>query len=170
MISASIELRGFKMVEKRFESFAAGAVKVGVKTIYDIVWKWRNLLSTYPPPYEGEPPMEWVSEKQRRFVLWAIRTGKLKVPYHRTGAYGWEWRIKRDNSVMTSDGVAYRLSNKMAYAKFVGGGTVADEQQAPIHRGRWLALLDVLDQFHKEMPETIQSAIAMAARREGLNG
>ena len=169
IVSASVELRGFKMVEKRFESFTAGAVQVGVKTIYDIVWKWRKILATYPPPYAGEPPMEWVSEKQRRFVLWAIRTGKIKVPYHRTGAYGWNWRVRRDKSVTASEGVAYLLSNKMAYARFVGGGIIADEPQAPIHRGRLFALLDVLDQLREELPETVQSAIALAARREGLS-
>ena len=170
IVSASVELRGFKMVEKRFESFTAGAVQVGVKTIYDLVWKWRNILATYPPPYAGEPPMEWVSEKQRRFVLWAIRTGKIKVPYHRTGAYGWNWRVKRDRSVAASEGVVYQLYNTVKYSKFVGGGITEAEPQAPIHRTRWVALLNALDALRQEIPNTIQSEIALTARRTGLSG
>jgi len=165
-----MEFRGYKIVQKRFESFVEGAVQIGAKTVYDIVWAWRGLLSTYPIVYAGDPPFEWASEKQRRYVMWAMRTGVLRVPYHRTGHYGWNWRVRRDKTIKPSDGVGYQVYNAMEYAKFVSGGTdeAEEELQFSIHRGRWLALRDALEGMAEEVHDTIDQNIAESARREGL--
>ena len=176
IVSASMEVRGYQIVAKKFESFVQGAIKLSAKTIYDLVWKWRRVIATYPPPYSGEPPMVWKRDaegysKQRAYVMWAIRKGILQVPYHRTGRYGWNWRVERDRSIATTDGIAYRLYNRgVPYARFVSGGAVIAESQAPIHVGRWIALLDSLEGFQMEVPELIQAQVALAARSEGLNG
>ena len=121
-VSASLEVRG-NIVTTRFEDFTLEPVKIGVKTLYDIAMKWRAELATYPAPYEGDPPFEWSSENQRKYVMWAIRHGVIQVPYHRTGQYGWNWRLVRDRSISASSGVIYRLYSTTQYAQFVSGGS-----------------------------------------------
>lgn len=167
MIQLSAQLRNVELVQKRFEDFSGDVMKVGVKTIYDIVFKGRNELATYPPAYAGDPPHEWASEKQRRYVMWAIKTGRIQVPYKRTGKYGWEWRIQRDRSIPQSDGIAYRLYNKQPYAVWVSGDAEG-EKQARIHQGRWTPFRQRADQIIEKVPATIQQKITEVARRRGF--
>jgi len=171
MISASVEQRGFKIVAKRFEDFAARSVKVGAKTIYDVVWKWRNIIATYPPPYAGDPPFQWASEAQRKYVMWALKQKLIQIPYQRTGAYGWNWRVQRDQSINANEGIGYRLYNTaVPYAKHVAGGPEGDPEQFYLHQGRWTEFQDALANLREALPATIESNIRAEARRAGLNG
>ena len=180
-VSAYIEARGFRLVRKGLEDFTSDIPKVGGKTIYDIVFGWRNYLASQPEPHaEGEPYQTFTSAKQRAYVMRAIRTGELGFPYRRTGRYEWNWRIDRDRSILASDGVGYILYNNVEdmpsyssdearhYAMYVGGGVLAEELQAPIHMGRWNTVFDALEGMQRDISEDIEVAISTSARKAGM--
>jgi hypothetical protein len=167
-VTLSTEIRA-ELVQKRFENFTTEIPKVGIKSIYDIIFKARNKLATYPPHYAGNPPHVWVSEKQRRYVMAMIRAGKITIPYHRTGHYGWNWRIKRDRLMLETEGISYMLYNTMPYARWVSGGAEG-EKQARIHQTRWQVFRKTADQVMEDVPKMINENVALAARRSGFNG
>lgn len=54
----------------------------------------------------------WASDKQRRFVMARIRSGEIKVPYHRTQTLSKGWRTY-------GSGKNQIVANEVAYAPFV---------------------------------------------------
>lgn len=101
-------------------------------------------LQKYPTP--SRKKMEWVSEKQRRFVIAAIKTGDIQVPYSRTGATGSSY-VK----VPTSDGVTVRSG--LPSAAYTRGST--DGPAAPYHRGTWPS--------HEEVAENLEADAVLTA-------
>lgn len=98
-------------------------------------------------PSQSGKKMQWASDKQRRFVMAAIRRGDIQVPYRRTGDYG--------NSFMkqpTSDGVA--LVSNLSYAPFVRG-----PGQAEYHRGTWDTLEELADGLEADAALTATGVI-----------
>lgn len=76
----------------------------------------------YPP--ESHRPQPFKSEKQRRYVLWAIKAGIIKVPYVRTGG------TQRSMGMTIEDnGLTIRTGTNLDRVKWTHG-----EQQALYHR------------------------------------
>ncbi len=85
-----------------------------------------------PPPAKGA--QKYKSERQRRFVMAMISQGKIKIPYVRgrgntlaasqSLSQSYRVNLDGDNAVITSDAT---------YSRYVVG-----DQQAEIHKGRWL--------------------------------
>lgn len=71
--------------------------------------------------------MKWKSEKQRRFVIAAIRLGDIQVPYHRSGNLSAAYQKQP-----IADGLA--LVSSAPYAAYVRGG---GPDQAEYHKGNW---------------------------------
>ena len=86
-------------------------------------------LRQYPPP--SGKPMQWASEKQRRYVMAAIRSGAIQVPYQRTGNYGNSFQKQT-----IPDGMS--VVSQLAYAPYVRG-----PGQAAYHRDTWQTLDDL---------------------------
>lgn len=166
MIQISAQMRDAQFVSKRFEEFAKNAATVSMKTAYDIVFKARNRLATYPTKYAGTPEHHWASERQRRYVMMMIKLGKIRVPYRRTGKYGWEWRIRRDD-MAGGDGVTYLLYNRMPYAMWVGGDEQGG-QQYHIHQTRWRKLQAAAQEIQENAAKTVERKIIEIARRRGF--
>lgn len=80
-------------------------------------------LRQYPP--QSGKKMTFVSEKQRRYVMAAIRSGAIQVPYHRTNRYGTSFQKQ-----VIPDGIA--AVSQLSYAPFVRGPS-----QSPYHRDTW---------------------------------
>lgn len=108
-------------------------------------------LPPYPP--QAHRPMEWKSDRQRRWFFWALRTGRIKVPYRRTGTLG---RFFATRVLETgSKRIVGEIGTHIRYAPWV----VSEETwrgigpQARIHRGVWWTLQDVarrnLDAFKR---------------------
>lgn len=92
----------------------------------------------------GQPityPVQWDSEKQKRFVIAKLRE-EGNLPYSRTDAYRNGWTITKH-----PDGLS--LSNKHPAGAI--GGTLKGSNlasltswQSKIHRGRWPAILPIV--------------------------
>lgn len=84
-------------------------------------------------------PVQWDSERQRR-AYFATNGFGGGIPSKRTGDYNAGWSVKQ-----TGTGTAreFTLSNKVPYAKYVGG-TAYGKGQSRIHRGRWMIVQDVV--------------------------
>lgn len=94
------------------------------------------------PPRPSPGAMKYKSEKQRRFVMAAISRGQLKVPYVRGTGSGLSGSQTLNTSYsVTLNGDEAILTSKAAYAPYVVG-----DQQADIHKGRWMTTLNAIDQ------------------------
>lgn len=160
MIQLSVQVRNARLVEKKHEDLTKEIVDISRGRIYGRLTGTAKKMMTYPAPYAGQPKHEWVSEKQRRYVMWAIKTGLIKVPYQRTQKYANAWRVIRLEN-------GYMLTNLMPYARWVGG-TARGGAQARIHQTRWLIMRDVIEESLQGLPKDIQDHITMVSRKRGF--
>lgn len=140
MAEPQVEVIGLDDVLRRLGNAASPAVLTqGMRKATLLV---QRALAVYPP---AQPkPMVWASEKQRRFVLAAIREGRIQVPYRRTGTLGRRW-----TSTVASEGgdVVGRVGNNTTYGPFVMGKA----SQAAYHMGVWPVAVEVAAEAHDEI-------------------
>jgi hypothetical protein len=115
-------------------------------------------LQIYPPPARRK--FNFVSDKQRRFVLWAIRTQRIEVPYKRrhSGGLAGAWKSQVSVGLGSIVGV---LANRMPYAVYV----MSPSRQASYHRNVWPTTKDIVS----EMRDTVRGIFDLEIRRL-LNG
>lgn len=160
MIQLSAQVRNANLVSKNFEDLTKDIPDVSKSRFWGRIEKARKVLANYPSKYAGKPKHEWVSEKQRKYVMWAIRQGIIKVPYKRSGRYGQKWEIvKLENG--------YMLKNTYAAARWIAG-TARGEPQARIHQTRWAAMRPTVEDVMQELPKEVQKHITMVARKRGF--
>jgi hypothetical protein len=92
----------------------------------------RNELSNQKPPPPRGAKMHIKSERQRRFLMAAIRSGQIVVPYRRGSAKGSGSEFLNQSYSMTLRGDVAYLESSASYARYVVGS-----EQAAIHSGRW---------------------------------
>ncbi len=81
-----------------------------------------------PPPRRGA--MQFLSERQRRFVMASIKNGDITVPYKR-GISKQSQRMNRSFKIMRTPR-SVMITNTATYWQYVIGS-----RQARIHKGRW---------------------------------
>jgi len=137
MPTVGIEIKGYNRVNNKIRKIASNLDKELDAAIGQWTKDTRKELKAqpYPPKFVG--PYPWVSEKQRRYVMAAIRRGEIQVPYRRTGTIANSWSAVR---VRPSQ---WRLYNSAQYADYVVGNRFG-KRQARIHRGRWYLANDVI--------------------------
>ena len=109
------------LVNKRFVEATTEAAS--------FIW---DFLGDYPQR-STHTTMNFVSEKQRRYVMWAIRNGVIQVPYRRTGTLGRRWRSFEQRPHVVMGGIRAVITNNVPYAHWVQD----ESRQAQYHRGRW---------------------------------
>jgi hypothetical protein len=169
-VRLSVTLRDTKPLQKDLEDIAANVgPAAGLASIRERLETARAKLAAQPggvtpsPFYEPNGPNPWVSEKQRRYVMMAIRRGIIKVPYERSGKYAGGWQVRE---VALKSGRGYQLYNPRKYAKWVGGSAYGTDQ-ARIHQKRWASLRDTTEEALAGLPKEIADDIVMVARRRG---
>ncbi len=80
-----------------------------------------------------------VSAKQRRWIFYAIKSGKLKSPYKRTGELG---RALAFKAFQEGDRFIIETGANWEKASAVIG---TEDEQSPLHKGRWIPLQDIID-------------------------
>lgn len=110
-----------------------------------------------PPPAPGS--MKFKSERQRRFVMANIKRGAITVPYVRgtgSGLHGSE-ALNR-SYIVDLYGDEAVLKNSASYAQYVVGN-----QQADIHKGRWITVVEASDTVQGN--GTLESLVAQAMEK-----
>jgi len=104
----------------------------------------RMVMAIPRPPARGS--MRYKSEKQRRFVMAAIKRGDIKVPYIRgTGSKLNPSRDLNQSYRIDTIGTDAILMSSAPYAKYVVG-----DSQAEIHKDRWLTATQAADEVHRD--------------------
>ena len=110
----------------------------------------------------GKPvtyPINWDSPKQRRYVMWLLRSTN-NLPYKRTGRYNDAWKI-----VPARGG--YKVINKWKGSPYVAG-KIDGTGQSKIHKGRWHKLSTAVRAAVKALPKKIMTEIKIAVRKLGF--
>jgi hypothetical protein len=110
----------------------------------------QERLNVYPPA--SHKPMIWASEKQRRFVMAAIREGRIEVPYRRTMTLGRRWTTAVSGS---GDDLTGTVGNNTSYGPYVMGRA----DQAAYHAGTWPVAEDVAERATGDVLGIFQDAV-----------
>jgi hypothetical protein len=105
------------------------ALKVLAPPMVKAMARLQRTLATYPKASHRK--MKFVSEKQRRYVMWLVSEGK--VPYRRT----------------------HMLNNPMSYGPYVQSPT----GQAEYHSGTWRTTDDVVKKHEAAIVADFKAAI-----------
>lgn len=156
MPTLRVDVQGIDTLFARLDRMAAIDVleppmKAGV---LDLV----RYMEDYPAQRSRKPnPGQFVSERQRRFVMASIRDGRITVPYKRTGKLGqsWTWEITRH-----SNGLTGRVGTNLRYAPLVQ----AHGRQAQMHAGNWRTDAMAIEARRDAIVERFRVAIRAALR------
>jgi hypothetical protein len=97
------------------------------------------------PPYPGPAPkgetVKNMTPKARAWFFWVLKTGKLRLPYTRTGLLGQSFTTEVSRG---ADNVTGEIGTNVAYAPWVVGPKFPGREihgqqmyQAKIHQGNW---------------------------------
>jgi hypothetical protein len=116
MIEFTISIEGIDVLLAKMKA----TLPAVIKGLEEGAWEAYHDVQMYTGDTRGIP-QNWVSERQRRFVMASIREGTINVPYNRTGqlAAGWGGGAKQTAPLEYAIG-----PNPVSYGPFViGSGT-----------------------------------------------
>lgn len=116
-------------------------------------WLQMN-LQEYPPLPHPKYKLRFYSAKQRRFVMWAIRTGVIQIPYKRTRRLAEGWKVRVDWHFRSSQ-IKAVVYNTVPYVRWVMG----DRMQAYMHRGYWPRMTEVYKREKEEINRIIRDTV-----------
>lgn len=152
-----VDVSGLRAVVDALQRYPREAMDAGADAASAYL---LNVLRTYPP-YRYVSVAQaggWRSERQRRYVMAAIRDGRITVPYRRTQ------RLRRGWQVVGS-GTDTIIVNETPYAGYVMG----DMEQTLGHMLRgWDILSTILRDREAQIERRYDAAARKVARRMGL--
>jgi hypothetical protein len=131
-----------KDLPQRFERYPKKFEAELMKTLEEVLEHAQDSVPPYPSP--SGKKFKFVSDKQRRYVMWALREGKLKVPYKRRKSGGLGGSLTKGNP----ENIWYKrniggsnfeaaIGTQLPYAEHVIG-----QKQAAYHQGTWWTVKD----------------------------
>ena len=151
----NMKVVGAELVRKGLEDLSQEIPRISRQRIYMTLTRARNILRKPAP--RPSYPINWDSEKQRRFVLAMLRK-RGGLPYRRSGKYQKGWNVAKAGNM------AYTLTNDTPGAEFIGGDFIG-RWQSRVHQSRWPVANDVLADEIDTLPNEIENNIASEARR-----
>jgi hypothetical protein len=137
--------------QKRFQRMAQRAPQIADR----VIGKWsqsvRAFLKSKGYPGRNRRAMRWVSEKQRKYVMAAIRRGEIKVPYSRTGKLPNSYFAKR-----VSMGV-WAIGNSSPHGRYVVGDAEGKGQYW-MHQNRWYKMVTQIKNKARELVGLMKEA------------
>lgn len=138
-----------KLTRLQEKGIMQAALIVGAETL-------RRIMQEYPP--ESHRPQAFKTDKSRRYFFWALRKGKIEVPYRRGQSPGSESLKHRWTVTPVSDGVEVR--NNASYVRYVHSW----ESQAAYHKETgWKTDRQVITEDREKIVNDISSAWIIAA-------
>ena len=147
-LGVSVEVRGLVDAQRMLARMSAEPIAaIATQEAADYL---KMALAEYPPPPHPPYKLRFYTARQRRFVMWALRTGVISPPYKRTRrlARGWivdvAWRGGRE--------VRAKIVNIVEYTRWV----MSDRLQAYMHRGYWPRISEVWRDERSEVLKIIR--------------
>jgi len=133
-----VYLRNYPAVRRALEGLARdmGQIQTDILEEFaeeDVVRFLRNPRNYYPRQVHRR--MRIFSERQRRFFWWALRTGRIQVPYRRTYNMASAWHAGRK-------GKSVQVYNHSDAAFW----TMHNSRQSYHHRGNWPTISDIMNE------------------------
>lgn len=156
-IQLTIKVQGANVVRQGLEDLDKAIPDIGRKRIYAAMVRIRRRLAAHVrrPTY----PIDWDSDKQRRFVLALLRR-QGNLPYRPTGRYEKNWQIvKQENG--------YSIENDTGFAKYLSGD-FRGQSQSHIHEGRRVLMVRAVEEEAQDLPEQVDEAITYYGRGLGV--
>lgn len=100
----------------------------------------------------------WKSDKQRRYVMAAIRRGEISVPYKRTQELSKKWKV-------LGTGRNQIIVNEVPYSKWVKD--IKTQTQGHMLRG-WDVIQDDLRNWSKGILQKFEEGVRKAQKKLGL--
>lgn len=157
----SVRIKGLEQLQRKLKRIEdLEPIKRAVK---DAGTHVREKVSKYPPrKYVSIQDIGgWASDRQRRFFFWALRTGRIEVPYRRGQSPGSEdlgqsWAVKTEKQ-----GMSAVIGNDASYGPFVQDKS----RQSRMHKAiGWKTAQDVADEEEDTVLKLIQQAVDNALR------
>lgn len=138
----SIKIEGMKKLEKKLGSLADLNRQFVAPTMEEAAHYVLSQVPDYPPQQHKKQP--FVSARQRRYVMAAIKRGDISTPYRRTGTLGRSITTEVRTIGGSVQGV---IGTNTTYAPWV----ISDEEtpdgigpQSHYHEGNWWTLQGVV--------------------------
>jgi hypothetical protein len=158
MPDATIEIKGMDEAIKKLEDLGQlRKVHAGIRAAGMYI---KGKIAKYPPRKHVSIASlgGWKSDKQRRWFFWALKEGKIDVPYRRgispsSEALGRKWTSRYDRSKFEAV-----VGNNVSYARFVMG----DKQTKMMKRIGWKSIETVATEETKRVQEYVFDAVRRA--------
>lgn len=135
-----VELEGLDELDSLLKRLPDMAMAAAESAMNDALIYLHGQLPDYPPPPgPGLMSGQW-TDKQRRWFFWALRTGKITVPYRRAVSAGLGGSFT--TAVTRTEGA---LEGVIGTGKPYAPWVVGRDRQAAIHQSRWWIFEDVID-------------------------
>ena len=157
-VQMTVKTKDADLVRKGLQDLTAQVPRIARKDIYTKMTEVRKIMRT--PGKKPTYPIQWDSDKQRRFVLAMLRAAN-NLPYRRTDKLPSGWTIERAGEN------GYKLYNPAPTAVYVYGN-MQGERQSKIHENRWPVMQEVVDAAIVELPPEIESHISYYGRSKGF--
>lgn len=158
MASASrVRVDGMEALQARLGGLAAlrrtyirPAMQAGVHLVH-------SRVPDYPPP--ARKPYPFVSDRQRRYVMAAIRSGEITVPYRRSGQLG---RSITGRVEELGGQVVGIIGTNLRAAPWVIGERATEHggPQARYHQGTWWTLEGVVRDAYPAVVDLFERRLA----------
>lgn len=109
----------------------------------------EDALKTYPTPSRKKQPFKTV--RQRRYFFWALRTGKIQVPYRRAEDIKRKWRARID---LRGTEATLNISNSSDHAAGVIG-----PRQWRYHQGTWTQAAVTVKRFEPFIKTAVREEV-----------
>jgi hypothetical protein len=153
-----LDIHGYNRVENALRRLAVELPPVTNRVAYKWAQNTRAVLKSTPYPERNNQRMRWVSERQRRYVMAAIRRGDIQVPYNRTGNLANRW-----SAAQTPTGAVIR--NSAGYAEYVIGDARTGSGQYWMHRNRWWRAREIINREAPKLTKTLKAELQKEWRK-----
>lgn len=157
-IQITVKVVGGELVRQGLEDLDKDLPDIGRKRIYETMKRIRRRLAA--PVRRPSYPIDWDSDKQRRYVMALLRR-QGNIPYKPTGRYENNWQIVKHRDT------GYAIENDAPPAKYLSGN-FRGESQSHIHEGRRPLMARVVEEEIQDLPEEIDAAITYYGRGKNL--
>ena len=117
----------------------------------------KGKIAQYPAERHGPQPFK--SDKSRRFFFWALREGKIEVPYRRGASPGSQSLGRKWTIASSNGGLMVTIGNNVSYGPLVQG-----EKQTGYHATTgWRTVEQVMDAERETVVEYVSTELQRIA-------